>query len=62
MASGRAIPRRYRALNLLEELDQPGEYYVDRAAGRLYFWPPAPLVYLHQVPFAPKLTPEPFGQ
>jgi hypothetical protein len=37
MASGRAIPRRYRALNLLEELDQPGEYYMDRAAGRLYF-------------------------
>jgi hypothetical protein len=38
---GNPSPRRYRALNLLEELDQPGEYYVDRAEGRLYFWPPA---------------------
>ncbi len=30
-------------LNVLEELDCPGEYYVDRAAGQLYFWPPAAL-------------------
>jgi len=37
---GNPSPRRYCALNLLEELDQPGEYYADRAAGRLYFWPP----------------------
>ena len=35
--------QRYYALNLLEELDQPGEYYVDRSAGVLYFWPPKPL-------------------
>jgi len=27
--------------NLLEELDEPGEYWLDRAAGKLYFWPPA---------------------
>lgn len=33
--------QRWRALNLLEELDEPGEYYLDRAAGKLYFWPPA---------------------
>lgn len=26
--------------NLLCELDRPGEYYVDRVTGRLYFWPP----------------------
>ncbi len=25
--------------NLLCELDQPGEYYVDRLDGKLYFWP-----------------------
>ncbi|MEI6501772.1 MAG: hypothetical protein WCP21_12195, partial [Armatimonadota bacterium] len=31
------------ALNLLEELDSPGEYYLDRKAGLLYFWPPADL-------------------
>ncbi|MBT3346095.1 MAG: right-handed parallel beta-helix repeat-containing protein [Gemmatimonadetes bacterium] len=30
-------------LNVLEELDEPGEYYVDRKAGILYFWPPGPL-------------------
>jgi hypothetical protein len=33
----------YYAYNLLEEIDQPGEYYVDRTAGILYFWPPGPL-------------------
>ncbi|MCX5758424.1 MAG: right-handed parallel beta-helix repeat-containing protein, partial [Candidatus Hydrogenedentes bacterium] len=30
----------YYALNLLEEIDQPGEYYVDRESGKLYFYPP----------------------
>ncbi|MDX9980759.1 MAG: hypothetical protein RBU25_12110, partial [Lentisphaeria bacterium] len=30
---------RWYALNLLAELDQPGEYYLDRANGKLYFWP-----------------------
>jgi hypothetical protein len=40
---GNPSPRRYRALNVLEELDSPGEYYVDRKAGKLYFWPPAKL-------------------
>lgn len=35
--------RRYYFLNILEELDAPGEYYVDAASGMLYFWPPAPL-------------------
>jgi len=33
----------YVALNLLEELDSPGEWYVDRQSGVLYFWPPASL-------------------
>jgi len=32
----------YFALNLLEELDRPGEYYLDRRTGILYFWPPEP--------------------
>lgn len=33
----------FYALNLLCELDQPGEWYLDRQAGILYFWPPAPI-------------------
>jgi hypothetical protein len=31
----------YYAYNLLAEIDQPGEYYLDRKSGVLYFWPPA---------------------
>jgi parallel beta-helix repeat protein len=34
---------RYYVSGLLEELDAPGEWYLDRADGKLYFWPPAPL-------------------
>ncbi|HEX4797510.1 MAG TPA: right-handed parallel beta-helix repeat-containing protein [Humisphaera sp.] len=38
------VPRqRFCILNVLEELDQPGEWYLDRASGILYFWPPAPI-------------------
>jgi len=40
----------FYALNLLSELDTPGEWYLDRRApgagdgsGLLYFWPPAPV-------------------
>ncbi len=29
--------------NILTELSQPGEWYLDRAKGVLYFWPPKPL-------------------
>src|SRR5438128_6640093 len=32
--------QRFYFLNVLEELDQPGEFYLDRASGVLYFWPP----------------------
>jgi len=33
----------YYAFNLLEEIDQPGEWYLDREAGMLYLWPPVEL-------------------
>ena len=32
---------KYFAFNLLEELDQPGEWYLDRKTGVFYFYPPA---------------------
>lgn len=35
--------QRIRFLNLLEELDEPGEWHVDRKTGTLYFWSPGPL-------------------
>ena len=35
--------QRFCWLNVLEELDQPSEWFLDRQTGTLYFWPPAPL-------------------
>jgi uncharacterized Ntn-hydrolase superfamily protein len=35
--------QRYYALNILAELDQPGEWYLDRQKGILYFLPPKPI-------------------
>lgn len=40
---GYRVGQWFYAYNLLCELDQPGEFYVDRQAGMLYFWPPAPV-------------------
>ena len=37
---GYKVGQRYYALNILEELDQPGEWFLDRDTGILYFWPP----------------------
>ena len=34
---------RYFIRNLLEELDSPGEWFLDPATRVLYFWPPKPL-------------------
>jgi hypothetical protein len=35
--------QRYYALNVLAELDQPGEWYLDRELGMLYFLAPTPV-------------------
>ncbi|MFC1508678.1 right-handed parallel beta-helix repeat-containing protein [Candidatus Omnitrophota bacterium] len=33
--------QRFYFLNILEELDAPGEWYLDKSEGVLYFWPPS---------------------
>jgi hypothetical protein len=40
---GNPSPRRFRAINVLDELDAPGEFYIDRASRVLYFYPPSPI-------------------
>jgi hypothetical protein len=40
LMQGNPSPRRYRALNVLEELDQPGEFVINAASGEVFFWPP----------------------
>lgn len=32
--------QRFCFLNVMEELDQPGEWFLDKQSGILYFWPP----------------------
>lgn len=34
---------RFYVRNLIEELDAPGEWYLDRETATLYFWPPEPI-------------------
>lgn len=36
--------QRFYFVNLLETLDTEGQYYVDREAGKLYFYPPAEIL------------------
>ncbi len=40
VGSGRDF-RHYVAYNILDELDSPGEWYLDHESGLLYFWPPS---------------------
>lgn len=42
-AYGYSKNQRFYFLNVLEELDSPGEWYLDRKNGILYFWPPEPV-------------------
>lgn len=41
---GYAAQRRFRVENVLSELDTPGEWYLDRSSGILYFYPPKPVL------------------
>jgi len=40
---GYTAGKRFYFLNILEELNDPGEWYLDRGTGVLYFLPPAPV-------------------
>ena len=43
--SGNGAPwRNWHALNLLEELDVPGEYVLDDQEEKIYFYPPKPVI------------------
>lgn len=42
LASGTPA-QRYHVENVFEELDAPGEWFLDRSAGLLYLWPPTDL-------------------
>ncbi|MCE1198510.1 MAG: right-handed parallel beta-helix repeat-containing protein [Marinilabiliales bacterium] len=37
--SGKKEWNQYRIFNLPEEIDEPGEYYFDKSAGKLYYYP-----------------------
>ena len=36
---GFLVGQRWKAINVLEELDQPGEFYLERQSGKLFFFP-----------------------
>lgn len=42
-SSGYQKGQRFYFLNILEELDSPGEWYLDARNGMLYFFPPSPI-------------------
>ncbi|MBU4272913.1 MAG: right-handed parallel beta-helix repeat-containing protein [Planctomycetes bacterium] len=42
------VPFRFFVENLLEELDQPGEWCLDADEGKVYFWPPEGPIESHE--------------
>lgn len=41
--------QRFYAYNLLEEIDVPGEYFIDRTNGMLYLYPPVPIEEMKEI-------------
>ncbi|MFC2085755.1 right-handed parallel beta-helix repeat-containing protein [Bacteroidota bacterium] len=54
--------RQYVALNIRAELDSPGEWYLDRNDGKLYFWPPGPATSLDDAEIAVSMLEDPLVQ
>lgn len=46
---GTRAGQRYYIYNLLEEIDIPGEYYIDRSTGTLYLYPPKDMSKIKEV-------------
>ena len=44
----------YFFVNIFEELDVPGEWYIDRTTGKMYFYPPHELTACDDIRFATK--------
>lgn len=44
---GYRIGQWFYGFNLLSEIDEPGEYYIDRESGLLYFYPPSDIEKSH---------------
>ena len=47
--NGTGGPNRYYVENTLEGVQQPGEWYLDRHAGELYYWPEGDITDAHVV-------------
>ena len=50
---------RYYVENLFEELDAPGEWYLDGREHALYFWPPSLLTGVPMTPTSGVMSPSP---
>lgn len=52
--------QRYYFLNVLEELDSPGEWFLDRESGQVYFWPPDDALKVNRAEVLLSVLQEPF--
>ena len=51
LREGNPSKRRWRAMNLVEEIDEPGEYAVDQQAAKMYILPPEGKVERYSISF-----------